>query len=70
MLLADRMRDYSAGALNVRDIEERFRCLERQARRDVRGATIRRSVDMRYAGQSYELTVPWNGGHPAAGFHR
>ena len=70
MLLADRVRDYSAGALNVRDIEGRFRRLEGQARRDMRGATIRRSVDMRYAGQSYELTVPWNAGHPAADFHR
>jgi N-methylhydantoinase A len=29
-----------------------------------------RSADIRYAGQSYELTVPWNATDPAAPFHR
>jgi N-methylhydantoinase A len=65
MLLADRTRDYSLGALGVSDIEARFRHMEKQARKDVRGAKLERFADMRYAGQSYELTVPWGGD-----FHR
>jgi N-methylhydantoinase A len=60
MLLADRTRDYSVGALGVSDHETRFRKLEKQAKKDVRGATLQRFADVRYAGQSYELTVPWN----------
>ncbi len=59
MLLADRTRDYSIGALGVSDIEARFRKMEKQARNDVRGAKLERFADIRYAGQSYELTVPW-----------
>ncbi len=65
MLLADRTRDYSAGALGVSDYEARFRRLEKQAAKDVRGAAIERFADMRYAGQSYELTIPWG-----ADFHK
>src|SRR5579863_8426817 len=65
MLLADRMRDYSAGALGVSDYETRFRKLEKQAKKDVPGATLERFADVRYAGQSYELTIPWN-----ANFHK
>ena len=63
MLLADRTRDYSAGALgaSARDIEARFRKLEKQARRDLRGATLQRSTDLGYTGQSYELTIPDGG---------
>jgi N-methylhydantoinase A len=61
MLLADRTRDYSIGALDVSDYEARFRRLERQAKKDMRGATIERFADVRYAGQSYELTIPWGG---------
>jgi N-methylhydantoinase A len=61
MLLADRTRDYSAGALGVSDYEARFRRLEKQARKDVRGAELERFADIRYAGQSYELTVAWGG---------
>jgi N-methylhydantoinase A len=66
MLLADRTRDYAAGALGATDCEARFRKLEKQARRDVRGATLERYADVRYAGQSYELTIPW----PAGDFHK
>jgi N-methylhydantoinase A len=62
MLLADRTRDYSIGSLGVKDYEARFRRIEKQARIDVRGATLERFADVRYAGQSYELTVPWPGG--------
>jgi N-methylhydantoinase A/oxoprolinase/acetone carboxylase beta subunit len=61
MLLADRTRDYSVGALGVPDYETRFRKLEKQAKKDVRGATLERFADVRYAGQSYELTIPWEG---------
>lgn len=61
MLLADRTRDYSAGALGVSDYDARFRRLEKQARKDVRGAELERFADIRYAGQSYELTVAWGG---------
>jgi N-methylhydantoinase A len=61
MLLADRTRDYSIGALGVSDYEARFRKLEKQAKKDVRGATLERFADIRYAGQSYELTIPWGG---------
>jgi N-methylhydantoinase A len=61
MLLADRTRDYSIGALGANDHEARFRKLEKQARADVRGATLERFADVRYAGQSYELTIPWKG---------
>jgi N-methylhydantoinase A len=73
MLLADRTRDYSAGAmgeaLSAGEIERRFRQMEKQARKDVRGATLRRFADIRYAGQSYELAVPWISGKPSAAFH-
>jgi len=64
MLLADRVRDYSAGVLESSQIEKRFRQLERAARRDVRGAALERMADVRYVGQSYELTIPWG-----ASFH-
>jgi N-methylhydantoinase A/oxoprolinase/acetone carboxylase beta subunit len=64
MLLADRMRDYSAGVLGRMDIERHFTILERRARKDLRGAAITRYADMRYSGQSYELTIPWT-----ASFH-
>ncbi len=66
MLLADRTRDYAIGALGATDYEARFRKLEKQARKDVRGATLKRFADVRYAGQSYELTIPW----PAGDFHK
>ena len=59
MLLADRVRDYSAAALGRSDFERLFRTMEREARRDLPGAQLERFADLRYAGQSYELTVPW-----------
>lgn len=59
MLLADRVRDYSAGVLDRSQIEKRFAQLERAALRDMRDAKIERMADVRYAGQSYELTIPW-----------
>jgi len=59
MLLADAVRDYSAGVLGRRDLEDGFRNLERRALRESQGATLQRSADVRYVGQSYELNVPW-----------
>ncbi len=69
MLLADHVRDYAAGVLNRGDIEGRFLTLERRAAREVKGARLERWADVRYAGQSYELTVPWKSRGPAAPFH-
>lgn len=70
MLLADRTRDYAAGVLGRPDFDRVFDKLERIARRNLPGAQLIRSADIRYAGQSYELTVPWNAADPAAPFHR
>jgi N-methylhydantoinase A len=70
MLLADRVRDYAAGVLGRSDITRRFAALERQARRDMPGARIERRADLRYAGQSYELTVPWTANAAERAFHR
>jgi N-methylhydantoinase A len=70
MLLAARVRDYAAGALNRADIEERFRELEARALAEMPGAKLERSADVRYAGQSYELNVPWSRRGAAAAFHR
>jgi N-methylhydantoinase A len=69
MLLADRIRDYSAGAAGFADAEETFRKLEERARRELPGARLERFADLRYEGQSYELTVPWRSANPAAAFH-
>lgn len=70
MLLASRVRDYAAGVLNRSDFDREFARLERSARKDLPGAELIRSADIRYVGQSYELTVPWNAADPAAPFHR
>src|SRR5580704_7440194 len=70
MLLASQMRDHAAGVLNRTDFEREFLRLERTARRDLPGAELIRSADIRYVGQSYELTVPWDAADPAAPFHR
>jgi N-methylhydantoinase A/oxoprolinase/acetone carboxylase beta subunit len=71
MLLADAVRDYAAGVLGrAADIEARFRELEKRARRENRGAALERLGDLRYQGQSYELTVGWRGAKDAeARFH-
>jgi len=70
MLLADSVGDYAAGVLGSTGIEAKFRELERRARAECRGATLERHADIRYGGQSYELTVDWNRADPAAAFHR
>ena len=70
MLLADRVRDYSASALHSGDIEKLHRKLEQSAHRDMPGCRMERSADVRYAGQSYELNVPWHPPDSAGVFHR
>ena len=69
MLLADNIRDYSAGVLNLPDVEREFRLLEKRAKRGLRGARLQRSADLRYEGQSYELNVPWFADNMAEPFH-
>ena len=68
MLMADAVRDYSAGVLGRTDWEDCFARLERRAQRESPGASILRSADLRYRGQSYELNVPWP--DSPAHFHR
>jgi N-methylhydantoinase A/oxoprolinase/acetone carboxylase beta subunit len=70
MLLASRVRDHAAGVLNRSDFEREFLRLERIARKESPSAELIRTTDIRYAGQSYELTVPWHASDPAAPFHR
>jgi N-methylhydantoinase A/oxoprolinase/acetone carboxylase beta subunit len=72
MLMADAVRDYSAGVLGQGDLEARFAALERRARRESPDAVIERSADLRYLGQSYEINVPFTGAFSAcaARFHR
>src|SRR5579864_2653630 len=70
MLLADRIRDYAAGVLNHPKVEREFERLERAARKELPGAEMIRAADIRYSGQSYELTIPWHGKDPAEPFHR
>jgi N-methylhydantoinase A/oxoprolinase/acetone carboxylase beta subunit len=69
MLLADRVRDYSASALHGSDTEARFLGLERMAQADMPGCRLERSADLRYIGQSYELNVPWRPKSIARPFH-
>ena len=69
MLMAHEVRDYAAGVLGGGKIEQALAALERRARRESPGAKIARSADLRYRGQSYELTVPWSSRVEAA-FHR
>ena len=38
--------------------DRQFRVLEKQARKDLPKALLERTMDVRYAGQSYELNVP------------
>ncbi len=70
MLMADNVRDYAAGVLSRPDLEKVFRELERTARREMKGANLERLADIRYAGQSYELTIPWQPESPGEPFHR
>lgn len=67
MLVADKVRDFSVSALGREDFEELFQQMECAAppgRRE-------RFADLRYRGQSYELTVPWkNAARAFVALHR
>ncbi|MGH9486736.1 MAG: hydantoinase/oxoprolinase family protein [Terriglobales bacterium] len=79
ILMSDVVRDYSRtvmlplGAGLGPRLQPVFRQLERQGRQDLRGRRARlraeRLVDLRYAGQGSELTLP-AGANLAARFHR
>jgi len=63
MLVADFARDYSRSILGV-DPEPVFAELERRAGEELADeglpeARMERSIDLRYRGQSYEVTLPW-----------
>jgi N-methylhydantoinase A/oxoprolinase/acetone carboxylase beta subunit len=68
MLLAARARDYAAGALGREDYRTIFAELRNQASIDMPGAAIEEFADIRYRGQSYELTVAWNCAEPRQPF--
>jgi N-methylhydantoinase A/oxoprolinase/acetone carboxylase beta subunit len=70
MLMADAVRDYSQGVVGKADVEPAFAALEHRALRESPDATIERTADLRYCGQSYELNVPWSGPTTPAAFHR
>jgi len=76
MLLADVTKDYSAsvlqqsGALTIAELAKRFQPLVEQGRRELRAEgfshtqqVIERLVDVRYVGQSCEITVPLSRGY-------
>ena len=78
VLAAEVVRDYSRTLLAVeppdRVLRAAFAALERGARRDMRAEgvprpALERTLDVRYAGQSYELTLPFAPAWVAA-FHR
>lgn len=54
MLMADRVRDYTEAVLGR---QWTFAALERRARKDMPRPRLERFLDVRYAGQSYEITV-------------
>jgi N-methylhydantoinase A len=55
MLVADKIRDDSISAVGRGDFEDLFLQMESRAA----AGTRERFADLRYRGQSYELTVPW-----------
>jgi N-methylhydantoinase A len=67
ILVSDVIRDYSRTLMlkpEDRSIRNHFEALEEQGRRDMEKEGLRaiaiRSLDLRYAGQGYELAVPWS----------
>jgi N-methylhydantoinase A/oxoprolinase/acetone carboxylase beta subunit len=57
MLAADYVRDYSQAVLG-RPLEPAFAALEQKAREELEEPICERLVDLRYRGQSYEITLP------------
>jgi len=72
MLMADAVRDYSAGVLGRENPDSLFAPLERRAAKESPAATLERSADLRYRGQSYEINVLCPGplADSAPRFHR
>jgi N-methylhydantoinase A len=74
ILLADSVRDYSRTVMlphsQLHALETEFRALEALGTEgdSEQGRVFERSLDLRYAGQGYELNVPW-GAEPAESFH-
>jgi len=79
MLMADVTRDYSASVLlrqdqlSARELDRRFRPLAAAAARDLSREgfaaarqRIERLIDLRYAGQSYEITLPYTAAYRKA----
>jgi N-methylhydantoinase A len=67
VLTADVVRDYSRTVMLspvAQKLESHFRDLEVQGRREMKAEGLKaaplRTVDMRYAGQGYELSVDWS----------
>jgi N-methylhydantoinase A len=64
LAVSDLRRDYVAALyagvaeLGPNVLEHAYAALERRARSDLARPTLRRSADLRYRGQSFELTVP------------
>jgi len=82
VLLGDVVKDYSrtvmmkTGQLDVNALERSFVELEQKARHDLKAEgfdkdrlKLKRSVALRYAGQSFEIDIPWSKNF-AANFHR
>lgn len=68
MLLAPAARDYAASALGRTDYDAIAKHLRERALADMPDADLASHADVRYAGQSYELTVPWESGDPRPAF--
>jgi N-methylhydantoinase A/oxoprolinase/acetone carboxylase beta subunit len=75
LLLADSVKDYSRSILKTTDqanpaeIEHRYKDMEKRGRHDLAedgfkspAMFFERSVDLRYLGQSYEITLPYRPG--------
>jgi N-methylhydantoinase A len=69
LAMSDVRRDYVRPLLGGEDAEDAFEAMEEQAGEDMDEPELRRRADLRYRGQSFELTVPL-GGDVAEAFHR
>ena len=62
ILVSDVVRDYSRTVMlqpGDSAIKEHFRAIESTARKEMTEGSCARSLDLRYAGQGYELNVEW-----------
>jgi N-methylhydantoinase A len=57
LAMSDVRRDYVRPLLGGEDAEDAFAAMEEQAREDMDEPELRRRADLRYRGQSFELTV-------------